>query len=100
MANREFNRGQALQGMKDDDVHGAGSDAAVQVRRPQVDERLGRRARASVLLSQRQGGAFALAGIPPGIYTIEAWHEKLGAQTQMITIGPKESKKITFVFKV
>jgi plastocyanin len=44
------------------------------------------------------GGAFSLAGLPPGTYTIEAWHESLGVQTQSVTIGETESKDITFVF--
>jgi hypothetical protein len=45
-----------------------------------------------------QTGAFELAGIPPGTYTIEAWQEKLGTQDQTVTIGPKESKSISFTF--
>jgi hypothetical protein len=44
-------------------------------------------------------GAFALNKLPPGTYTIEAWHEKFGTQTQSVTVGPKESKEITFTFK-
>ena len=46
------------------------------------------------------GGAFEIRGVPPGTYTIEAWHEKLGTQTQTVTIGAKETKALTFVFKV
>ena len=45
-------------------------------------------------------GAFQLKGLPPGTYTIEAWHEKLGRQTQSVTLGEKDSKEITFSFKV
>jgi plastocyanin len=45
------------------------------------------------------GGRFELKGLPPGTYTIEAWHEKSGTQTQQVTIGAKESKAITFAFK-
>jgi len=44
-------------------------------------------------------GTFSLDGLPPGTYTIEAWHETLGTQTQSVTIGEKESKDITFTFK-
>jgi len=44
-------------------------------------------------------GAFDLKNLPPGTYTIEAWQEKYGAQDQTVTIGPKESKAITFTFK-
>ena len=45
------------------------------------------------------GGKFELKGLPPGTYTIEAWHEKAGTQTQQVTIGAKESKEITFSYK-
>ncbi|MCA1584324.1 MAG: carboxypeptidase regulatory-like domain-containing protein [Acidobacteria bacterium] len=45
-------------------------------------------------------GRFSLAGLPPGSYTIEAWHEKLGTQTQQVTIGPNESKTLSFAFKI
>lgn len=44
-------------------------------------------------------GAFTLKGLPPGDYTIEAWQEKYGTQDQKVTIGPKESKSVTFNFK-
>ena len=43
-------------------------------------------------------GTFSLADLPPGEYVIEAWHERFGTQTQTVTIGPKESKEITFTF--
>ena len=45
------------------------------------------------------GGAFELKNVPAGTYTVEAWHEKLGTQTQSVTIGEKESKTINFTFK-
>lgn len=44
-------------------------------------------------------GAFELKNIPPGTYTIEAWHERFGTQDVSVTIGPKESKAISFTFK-
>ena len=44
-------------------------------------------------------GSFTLKGLPPGTYTVEAWHESLGTQTQTVTIGAKESKDVAFVFK-
>ncbi len=44
-------------------------------------------------------GSFDLSGLPPGTYTIKAWHEKLGTSTQTITIGANETKEISFVFK-
>ena len=45
------------------------------------------------------GGAFELRTIPPGTYTIEAVHEKLGRQTQTVTLGDKDAKESTFTFK-
>jgi hypothetical protein len=44
-------------------------------------------------------GSFNIANVPPGTYTLEAWHEKYGTQTQQVTIGPKESKQVSFTFK-
>jgi len=44
-------------------------------------------------------GSFTLKGLPPGDYTIEAWQEKYGTQDQKVTVGPKESKTVTFNFK-
>lgn len=45
------------------------------------------------------GGRFELKGVPPGTYTIEAWHEKLGTQTQDVTLGDNASKQLSFHFK-
>jgi len=44
-------------------------------------------------------GNFELKNLPPGTYTIEAWHETLGTQDQTVTISPRESKRIVFTFK-
>ena len=44
-------------------------------------------------------GNFDLKDLPPGTYTIKAWHEKLGTQSQKITIGANEGKTLEFVFK-
>lgn len=43
-------------------------------------------------------GRVVLANLPPGTYTIEAWHETLGAKTQQVTIGAKESRDVSFAF--
>jgi plastocyanin len=45
------------------------------------------------------GGSFSLANLPPGKYTITAWHESYGAQSQDVTISGSETKTINFVFK-
>jgi len=43
-------------------------------------------------------GNFDLRDLPPGSYTLQAWHEKLGSKMQKITIGPGEAKTVDFVF--
>ena len=42
-------------------------------------------------------GTFELKGLPPGTYTIEAWHEKLGTKTAQISIaaGQKQTLAVT-----
>lgn len=44
-------------------------------------------------------GKFGLRNLPPGTYTIEAWHEKYGRRDQTVTIGARESKTISFRFQ-
>ena len=44
-------------------------------------------------------GSFQLPNLPPGEYTVEAWHEKLGTMTQKITVAAGENKTVDFTFK-
>jgi len=45
-------------------------------------------------------GKFDLKNLPPGTYSVVAWHELYGnSDPQSVTIGPKETKNITFTFK-
>jgi hypothetical protein len=46
-----------------------------------------------------KAGNFELKNLPPGTYTIEAWHESLGTQDRTLTIAPRESKAISFTFQ-
>ncbi len=43
-------------------------------------------------------GNFSLKTLPPGTYTIEAWHEKYGTQTQQVTVGQGEQVQVNFTF--
>jgi plastocyanin len=99
-ANSEFNNGQPIQGMKMThtfdkpevmvpfkcDVHGWMNAYVGVLPHPYY-------------AVTKDDGKFELANVPPGTYTIEAWHEKLGPMTQSVTLGQKESKEITFSFK-
>ncbi|MGH9723257.1 MAG: carboxypeptidase regulatory-like domain-containing protein [Bryobacteraceae bacterium] len=46
-----------------------------------------------------EDGSFTLKGLPPGEYTVEAWHEKYGAQEMKVTVAPKDAKTLDFSFK-
>jgi plastocyanin len=99
-ANQEFNNGQPIQGMKMNhtftskevmvpfkcDVHGW-MNAYVGV----MDN--------PYYAVTGEDGKFTLKSLPPGTYTIEAWHEKLGTATQSVTLAEKGTQDISFTFK-
>jgi len=43
-------------------------------------------------------GKFSIPNLPAGQYTIEAWHEKFGAQTQSVTVGTTPTQELNFTF--
>lgn len=43
-------------------------------------------------------GTFELKGLPPGDYTVEAWHETLGTKTQPAKLDAKGSLDVQFEF--
>ena len=45
-----------------------------------------------------QDGTYTIKNVPPGEYTLVAWHEVKGEQSQKITVGAKESKTQDFTF--
>ena len=97
--NREFNNGQPIQGMKMNHTF-----TAAEVMVPfKCDVHGWMNAYVGVLdhpyfTVTGENGTFELKGLPPGTYTVEAWHERLGASTQSVTVGEKETKEITFTF--
>ncbi len=100
-ANREFNTGQALQGLRSTHVFST-REVMVPIK---CDVHRWMNAFVGVLdhpfyAVTGANGAFELKGLPPGTYTIEAWHEKLGTRTESVTIGAKESKALSFSFTV
>jgi plastocyanin len=97
--NQEFNTGQPEQGMRfirtfsasevmvafKCDVHGWMSAYAGVVAHP-------------FFAVTGADGQFSIKGVPPGTYSIEAWHEMLGTRTQSVTVGQREAKRISFTF--
>jgi plastocyanin len=37
-------------------------------------------------------GSFTLAGVPPGTYTIEAWHERFGTKQTQVTVAANQTE--------
>lgn len=44
-------------------------------------------------------GAYKISGVPPGQYTVVAWHEKLGEQTVDVFVAGSEQKTLDLTFK-
>ncbi|HVH66882.1 MAG TPA: carboxypeptidase regulatory-like domain-containing protein [Gemmatimonadales bacterium] len=44
-------------------------------------------------------GRFTIKDLPPGTYTIEAWHEKYGSRTATVTVTGTETKTVDFTYK-
>ena len=100
-ANREFNKGQPIVGMKDT-VAFTSPEVMIPFKcdvHPWMSAFVGVVAHPYFAVTGKEG-TFELRSVPPGTYTVEAWHEKLGRQTQSVTIGEKDSKDVTFTFKV
>ena len=97
--NQEFNMGQSLQGMKDTHVFTT-QEVMVPFRcdvHKWMNSFVGVVAHPFFAVTGADG-AFELKGLPPGTYTVEAWHEKFGTKTASVTIGAKESKDVAFTF--
>jgi hypothetical protein len=43
-------------------------------------------------------GKFAINNIPPGVYTLTAWHERFGELTRKVTVGPDGSVQSDFTY--
>ena len=43
-------------------------------------------------------GSFELPNLPPGTYTIEAWHERHETLEQTVTLGDNETQAVEFSY--
>jgi plastocyanin len=43
-------------------------------------------------------GSFTLKNIPPGIYTLTAWHERYGSKKQTIVVKPNSEQNLSITF--
>jgi len=99
-ANREFNRGQSTAGQKDTHIF-----SAAEVMVPfKCDVHRWMNSWVGVLehpfyAVTGADGTFEIKGLPPGTYTIEAWHEILGRQTETITVGATQTGTLSFTFQ-
>jgi carboxypeptidase family protein len=44
-------------------------------------------------------GSYKISGLPPGHYTVVAWHERLGKQTVDVVLADTQQKTLDFTFK-
>ena len=100
MSNQEFNQGQPFQGMRMTqtftvpevmvrfmcNVHGWMAAYVGVVPHP-------------FFAITDASGAFDIKGLPPGTYTVEAWHEKFGRQSIQVTVAEKQAQTTSFTFK-
>lgn len=49
--------------------------------------------------STKEDGQFRISALPAGTYEIEAWHERLGAQTASVTVADGETQSVDFTFR-
>jgi hypothetical protein len=45
-------------------------------------------------------GSFNSDGLPPGNYTIDAWHEVFGRVTERVTVGRRQTATVSFAFSL
>ncbi len=100
-ANKEFNLGMPIQGMK---LNKSFDKPEVMAKfkcdvHPWMSAYMGVVAHPFFSVSNEEG-KFEIKDLPPGDYVLEAWHEKYGTQTQAVKVESEEANKdISFQYK-
>jgi plastocyanin len=99
-SNAEFNQGQPIQNMEFDHTF---DKAEVMVPfkcdvHPWMNAYVGVLPHPYYAVSGADG-TFSIDKLPPGTYTLEAWHEELGTATQQVTVAANQTADVTFDFQ-
>jgi plastocyanin len=98
-ANRAFNFGMPLKGMKQERKFTAAEIVHLKCDvHPWMSSWVGVSEHPFFAVSDAEG-RFAIRGLPPGTYTLEAWHETFGTRTAEVVVGPADTTSTTFLFK-
>ena len=46
-----------------------------------------------------ENGKYSIQGVPPGDYTVSAWHEEFGEEDAKVTVGESGTIDVSFTFK-
>lgn len=98
-ANQEFNQGQPFQGME---LEKTFTEPEVMVRfkcdvHPWMSAWMGVVDNPFYAVSGPDG-SFTIENVPPGEYTLEAWHETLGTKSQSVTVSEGGDVAVSFDF--
>jgi plastocyanin len=99
MTNQEFNKGLALRGQRMTQVFTA---PEVMVRfkcdvHAWMSAWVGVMAHPFFSVSAADG-TYSIKGLPPGSYTVEAWHEKFGVRSAKTTLAASQTQTLSFTF--
>ena len=97
--NAEFNQGQPVQGMENEKTFDQ-EEVMIPVKcdvHPWMSSYLGVVSHPYYAVTG-EDGSFAIENLPPGTYTLEAWHEELGTKTTQVTVPESGTVEANFDF--
>lgn len=98
-ANKAFNMAMPLKGMQQDRKFNAREMVHLKCDvHPWMSSWVGVCENPYFAVSEADGG-YSIRNVPPGEYTLEAWHETFGLQTMIVTVPPSGMATADFTFK-